>query len=171
MLEMQRKTPLQLYKFTRVSDIAILSKYYKKKLWCENCVEIPEELAAKCIIHNNSVKGNEKVDTFQSELGRKLDVIKSMETAQNTLRELIDDKDEMIRNQKQIIEGIQNDIDTDTDNTRLKLEEAREIITGKDKVLDKYKEEMAILSVSLSAVVFFMDFILEEKCTWFGIKI
>ena len=109
---------------------------------CENCVEIPEELAAKCTIHNNSVTGNEKVDTFQSELGRKLDVIKSMEMAQNTLRELIDDKDETIRSQKQI-EGIQNDIDTDTDNTRLKLEEACEIITG---------EEMAILSVSHSAV-------------------
>ena len=91
------------------------------------------------------MKGNEKVDTFQSELGRKRDVIRRMEMAQNTLRELIDDKDEMIRSQKQIIEGIQNDIDTDTDNTRLNLEEAREIITGKDEVLNKYKEEMAIV--------------------------
>ena len=63
---------------------------------------------------NNSVKGNEKVDTFQSELGRKREVIKSMEMAQNTLRESIEDKDETIRSQKQIIEGIQNDIDTDT---------------------------------------------------------
>ena len=65
---------------------------------------------------------------------------------------MINDKDEMIRSQKQMIEGIQNDIDTDTDNTRLKLEEAREIITEKDKVLDKYKEEMAILIVSHLAV-------------------
>ena len=43
------------------------------------------------------------------------------------LRKLIEDKDEMTQSQKQIIDGIQNDIDTDTDITRLKLEEAHDI--------------------------------------------
>ena len=75
-----------------------------------------------------------------------------MEMAHNTMRDLIENKNDVIESQKQIIKGIQNDTDTDTDSTRSKLEEARDIIVQKDIVLDKCNEEIASLVESLSSV-------------------
>ena len=49
------------------------------------------------------MKRTERIDTFQSELERKCDVIKSMEMVHNTFCELIEDKGEMIQSKKQII--------------------------------------------------------------------
>ena len=92
------------------------------------------------------------IDRLRSELERKCDVIKSMEMAHNTMRYLIEDKNDVIESQKQIIKDIQNDTDTDRDSIRSKLEEARDIIVQKDIVLDKCNEEIASVEESLSSV-------------------
>ena len=79
MLEMQKKMSTRIryrYSYQRAT----------RNNLCKSCANIPEELTAKCMITG--------IDTFQSELERKCDVVKSMEMVHNTLRKLIADKDD-----------------------------------------------------------------------------
>ena len=86
------------------------------------------------------VSGSKFIDRLQNDLGSKCNVIRSIELAHNTLRDLITNKDELIQSQKTIIEGIQKDVETlnERDN-------AEDIIASKDLQLEKCKNEIVSL--------------------------
>ena len=70
------------------------------------------EVRKKCTVKNTTPNKTEATNNLESELDIKNSVIKSMEVAHNTLHDLIEDKDEIIRSQKTIIEGVQKDLET-----------------------------------------------------------
>ena len=86
------------------------------------------------------VSGSKFIDRLQNDLESKCNVIRSIEVAHNTLRDLINNKDELIQSQKTIIEGIQKDVETlnERDN-------AEDIIASKDLQLEKCKNEIVSL--------------------------
>ena len=87
-----------------------LTKTYRKKFICESCVDISEG------IHNlDSVDLISTLDItrLRDELQSKCSVIKSMEVAQKTLNDLINDKNEVIESQNIIIEAFTDCPDPD----------------------------------------------------------
>ena len=120
-----------------------VSKSYKKKYICENCVEIPDCLKEKCKPVVSYEDG--AWERLQGELESKYAVINSMGVAQNTMFELSKHKDELISSQKALIDGMLK-VDADINSTRKKLGDARDIIIHKDAELDKCKIEITKLS-------------------------
>ena len=60
----------------------------------------------------------------------KCSIIKNMQIAQSTLKSLVEDKDEVIRSQGDIIEGLQNNAECE-----VKLKEANTIISLREREL------------------------------------
>ena len=105
--------------------------------------EIPDCVKEKCKPVDSHDDGT--WERLQGELESKCAVINSMEVAQNTMFELLKDKDELIASQKALID-VMHKVDADINSTRKKLGDVRDLIIHKDAELDKCKMEIIKLS-------------------------
>ena len=112
MLECKKCSKLH-YSCTQLPPYQIalfMRKDYRLYVCCKCVGDVHEDIQDNC---QTSTKTDElkqlMVDNnrLKNDIESKCDIIKSTETAQNTLRHLIDDKDEMILIQNNIIDGLQ----------------------------------------------------------------
>ena len=119
--------------------------YFLCKMCHQKCDEIEiESLMADVQLDEG---GNEKC-CLQEDLEVKRTIIARMEQAQKTFNDLVSDKDEMIENQKMIINKFQADNDSDT--TAADLKEVRDIVSIKEAELSSCQDEVRRLKLKIS---------------------
>ena len=141
-----RCTDLPPYQVTQ-----FISKGYQK-YQCASCIIIPDNLLQKCILDNDTNDSDPASDKYREEIKSKCKIIRSLEEAQTTLQELINDKDTLIANQKEILENLQrNDateltkgisMSTQTTSTWKTYEQLTAKIDNRENELQKKTDEL-----------------------------
>ena len=116
---------------------SIVNKHKSIYFLCKTCSCESNDGDNKSIDDDSCSTSKEDTGRLQEELKDKEGVIRSMETAQNTLNELLTDKDEIIENQKMIIGGLQRDKDQEQ-----QLKEARNIIALKEAEISSCRDKL-----------------------------
>ena len=123
-----------------------LSQTYKKKFVCESCVEVPESLTEKCTSSISNEKQNDESDRLREEVESKCKLITSLETAQDTLGELINDKDALIESQKEILGSLHDNKIDMTESSLLKLDQALKKNELKNVMINDLQKETQSLN-------------------------
>ena len=147
-----RCTDLPPYQITRF-NVPGYRKYH-----CEGCVDIPKDLPGKCRIdtrktldmkqnlnpHGEYNENIESFDTLKREIDEKSKLLVSIQMAYDTQKQLIEDKDELISNQKSIIASLSRCDNDDTEgNSSLS-----DIISQKNLELELCAKEIENLKSS-----------------------